>query len=45
MSYAVALWQHASYTGASSLFVSGVSDAYLANNAIGDNRASSVWTP
>lgn len=43
--YAVTLWQHANYTGASSLFASGVSDAYLANNAIGDNRASSVYTP
>lgn len=36
------LWQHAYFTGAHSTFGHGASDAFLANNAIGNNSTSSV---
>ncbi len=35
------LHQHANYSGANSSFGPGVADGYLANNSIGNNRASS----
>lgn len=38
----VRLWQHSSFMGASTTFGNGVNDGFLANNAIGDNRASSI---
>ena len=36
------LWQHAGYTGAHSTFTHNSNDGYLANNAIGNNRTSSI---
>lgn len=38
----VRLWQHVGGTGAQSTFSNGADDGFLANNAIGDNRASAV---
>ncbi|MFA1541816.1 peptidase inhibitor family I36 protein [Actinomadura monticuli] len=44
-SYNVTLYQHNSGGGAHSTFAPGTSDPSLANNSIGDNRASShYWT-
>lgn len=37
----VRLYQHVGYSGDYSEFTSGASDGFLANNTIGDNRASS----
>ncbi|NRQ36445.1 hypothetical protein HII36_32115 [Nonomuraea sp. NN258] len=41
----VTLWQHAYYTGAHSTFVHDSNDGYLENNAVGNNRTSSldIW--
>jgi hypothetical protein len=36
------LWQDVGYKGAYSDFSNGINDGYLANNAIKDNRASSI---
>lgn len=36
------LWQDVGYGGAHSDFGAGVNDGYLANNNIGDNRASAI---
>jgi hypothetical protein len=36
------LWQHPNYTGAHSTFIANENDGFLANNAIGNNRVSSV---
>lgn len=36
------LWQHVGYSGASSDFANNADDGYLANNSIGDNRASAI---
>ncbi|RJL23287.1 peptidase inhibitor family I36 protein [Bailinhaonella thermotolerans] len=38
----VRLWQHVGGTGAQSTWANGANDGFLANNAIGDNRASAV---
>jgi hypothetical protein len=44
-SYNVTLYQHSGGGGASSRFAPGTGDPYLANNNVGDNRASShYWT-
>lgn len=37
----VTLYQHVGYGGADTTFGAGVSDGFLANNSVGDNRASS----
>jgi hypothetical protein len=39
------LWQHPGYTGAHSTFTHNSNDGFLANNAIGNNRASAldIW--
>ncbi|MEU4508452.1 peptidase inhibitor family I36 protein [Nonomuraea wenchangensis] len=39
------LWQHPGYTGAHSTFTHNSNDGFLENNAIGNNRASSldIW--
>lgn len=41
----VTLYQHVGGTGASSSFSNGAADGFLANNRIGDNRASAlnIW--
>jgi hypothetical protein len=36
------LWQNVGYSGASTVFNNGVDDGFLANNNIGDNRASAI---
>ncbi|CAL9376852.1 hypothetical protein SUDANB121_00982 [Nocardiopsis dassonvillei] len=40
MTCRVVLYQHVGYGGANSSFAPGAEDGYLANNSIGDNRAS-----
>jgi hypothetical protein len=42
---AATLWQHPYYTGAHSTFTHNSNDGFLANNAVGNDRASSldVW--
>ncbi|MER7504773.1 peptidase inhibitor family I36 protein [Nonomuraea pusilla] len=41
----VTLWQYPGYTGAHSTFADGANDGFLANNSVGNNRASSldIW--
>jgi S-formylglutathione hydrolase FrmB len=36
------LWQNVGSSGASTVFANGVDDGFLANNDIGDNRASAI---
>ncbi|GGP03595.1 peptidase inhibitor family I36 protein [Nonomuraea glycinis] len=38
----ITLWQHAYFTGAHSTFLHDSNDGFLANNAVGNNRTSSI---
>ncbi len=38
----ITLWQHANFTGAHSTFLNDSNDGFLANNAVGNNRTSSI---